>query len=69
MNVQAQSAAGQPNLGMQVTTFANPMGIDRAELDVFAAPGGQGGLLHADFQKMGFTAVMHHKTRPITVYR
>jgi 4-hydroxyphenylpyruvate dioxygenase len=61
--------SAQPNLGMQVTTFENPMGIDGFEFVEFAAPEGQGELLHAYFQKMGFTAVLHHKTRPITVYR
>ena len=61
--------SAQPNLGMQVTTFENPMGIDGFEFVEFAAPEGQGELLHGYFQKMGFTAVMHHKTRPITVYR
>jgi len=61
--------SAQPNLGMQVTTFENPMGIDGFEFVEFAAPDGQGELLHAYFQKMGFIAVLHHKTRPITVYR
>ena len=61
--------SAQPNLGMQVTTFENPMGIDGFEFVEFAAPEGQGELLHAYFQKMGFAAVMHHKTRPITLYR
>ena len=28
----------QPNLGMQVTTFENPLGIDGFEFDEFAAP-------------------------------
>ena len=61
--------SAQPNLGMQVTTFENPMGIDGFEFVEFAAPQGQGELLHDYFRKMGFTAVMHHKTRAITVYR
>ena len=61
--------SAQPNLGMQVTTFENPMGIDGFEFVEFAAPEGQGELLHDYFRRMGFTAVMHHKTRPITVYR
>src|SRR5688572_20480811 len=59
----------QPNLGMQVTTFENPLGIDGFEFVEFAAPAGQGELLHDYFRKLGFTAVLHHKTRPITVYR
>src|SRR6478736_2261552 len=59
----------QPNLGMQVTTFENPMGIDGFEFVEFAAPQGQGELLHDYFRRMGFTAVLRHKTRPLTVYR
>jgi 4-hydroxyphenylpyruvate dioxygenase len=59
----------QPNLGMQVTTFENPMGIDGFEFVEFAAPSGRGGELHALFKSMGFTAVLKHKSRSITVYR
>jgi len=59
----------QPNLGMQVTTFENPMGIDGFEFVEFAAPAGRGQELHELFRKMGFTAVLRHKSRPITVYR
>jgi len=59
----------QPNLGMQVTTFENPMGIDGFEFVEFAAPQGQADLLHRHFQRMGFSAVLRHKTRAITVYR
>ncbi len=59
----------QPNLGMQVTTFENPMGINGFEFVEFAAPAGRGGELHALFKHMGFTAVLKHKTRDITVYR
>ncbi|HKT27004.1 4-hydroxyphenylpyruvate dioxygenase [Dyella sp.] len=59
----------QPNLGMQVTTFENPMGINGFEFVEFAAPAGRGGDLHRLFQNMGFTAVLKHKHRPITVYR
>ncbi|MEG3184197.1 4-hydroxyphenylpyruvate dioxygenase [Lysobacter erysipheiresistens] len=54
---------------MQVTTFENPLGIDGFEFVEFAAPAGQSELLHDYFRKMGFTAVLRHKTRPITVYR
>ena len=61
--------SAQPNLGMQVTTFENPMGIDGFEFVEFAAPQGQGELLHDYFRKMGFSAVMHHRTRAITLYR
>ena len=59
----------QPNLGMQVTTFENPMGIDGFEFVEFAAPAGRAGELHDMFKRMGFSAVLKHKTRPITVYR
>jgi 4-hydroxyphenylpyruvate dioxygenase len=62
--------SAQPqNLGMQVTTFANPMGIDGFEFVEFAAPAGQSELLHALFRRMGFSAVLKHKTRKLTVYR
>ena len=61
--------SAQPNLGMQPTTFANPMGIDGFEFVEFAAPAGQGAALHEYFRKLGFSAVLKHKTRPITVYR
>lgn len=59
----------QPNLGMQVTTFENPLGIDGFEFVEFAAPEGQAELLHGYFRKMGFTAALRHKTRAITIYR
>ncbi|WP_329742429.1 4-hydroxyphenylpyruvate dioxygenase [Dyella sp. A6] len=59
----------QPNLGMQVTTFENPMGINGFEFVEFAAPAGRGQELHQLFGRMGFTAVLKHKTRAITVYR
>ena len=59
----------QPNLGMQVTTFDNPMGIDGFEFVEFAAPAGRADELHDLFKRMGFSAVLKHKTRPITVYR
>ena len=45
--------APPPNLGMQVTTFENPMGIDGFEFVEFAAPPGQGELLHDYFRKHG----------------
>jgi 4-hydroxyphenylpyruvate dioxygenase len=67
--LERQPNPGQPNLGMQVTTFENPMGIDGFEFVEFAAPEGQGGLLHDYFRRMGFTAVLRHKSRPVTVYR
>jgi 4-hydroxyphenylpyruvate dioxygenase len=59
----------QPNLGMQVTTFENPMGINGFEFVEFAAPAGRGQELHQLFRNMGFSAVLKHKRRPITVYR
>ncbi len=59
----------QPNLGMQVTTFDNPMGIDGFEFVEFAVPGGHASELHALFKRMGFSAVLKHKSRPIIVYR
>ena len=61
--------SAQPNLGMQVTTFENPMGIDGFEFVEFAAPVGQAGFMHDYFRNMGFTAVLRHKSRAITVYR
>ncbi|MEO5962273.1 MAG: 4-hydroxyphenylpyruvate dioxygenase [Thermomonas sp.] len=59
----------QPNLGMQVTTFENPMGIDGFEFVEFAAPAGQAEFMHDYFRNMGFTAALRHKSRAITVYR
>ncbi len=59
----------KPNLGMQVTTFDNPMGIDGFEFVEFAAPADQVAELHALFKRMGFSAVLKHRSRPITVYR
>ncbi len=59
----------QPNLGMQVTTFENPMGIDGFEFVEFAAPAGQAGQMKDYFRNMGFSAVLRHTSRPITVYR
>lgn len=61
--------AAQPNLGMQVTTFENPTGINGFEFVEFAAPVGRAHELHELFRKMGFTAVLKHKSRTITVYR
>ena len=67
MQSSTPSHSTQPNLGMQPTTFANPMGIDGFEFVEFAAP--DAAPLKALFKRMGFTAVLRHKTRPITVYR
>jgi 4-hydroxyphenylpyruvate dioxygenase len=63
MSVQAQTA----NTGMQVTTFENPMGIDGFEFVEFASP--EPARLHDYFRKMGFTPVLRHRSRAITVYR
>lgn len=61
--------SAQPNLGMQPTTFENPMGINGFEFVEFAAPKDSGVDLHAYFTAMGFSPVLRHKTRAITVYR
>ncbi len=62
--------SAQPNLGMQPTTFDNPMGIDGFEFVEFAAPDAASReALKALFQRMGFSAVLRHKSRAITVYR
>jgi 4-hydroxyphenylpyruvate dioxygenase len=69
-NLQAEPAmSAQPNLGMTVTTFDNPMGINGFEFVEFAAPAGRAQELHALFKHMGFSAVRKHKTRAITLYR
>ena len=46
-------SASTPNLGMQATTFENPMGIDGFEFVEFAAPDGQSELLHDCFRAHG----------------
>jgi 4-hydroxyphenylpyruvate dioxygenase len=62
--------SAQPNLGMQPTTFENPMGIDGFEFVEFAAPDAAGReALGALFARMGFSPVLRHKSRPITVFR
>ena len=61
--------SAQPNPGMQVTTFENPMGIDGFEFVEFAAPAGHGEAMHAYLRSMGFGAVARHKSRAITRYR
>ncbi len=57
----------QPDLGMQPTTFENPLGINGFEFVEFAAP--DASTLHALFPKLGFTAVARHRSRPVTLYR
>jgi len=68
MNAQPQTQS-PPNVGMQVTTFENPMGIDGFEFVEFAAPADKAAQMHDLFRQMGFTAVLRHRGRPITVYR
>ncbi|GIX38312.1 MAG: 4-hydroxyphenylpyruvate dioxygenase [Silanimonas sp.] len=67
--MNATPATATPNLGINVTPFENPMGIDGFEFVEFSAPAGQGEALHAYFRAMGFTAVRRHRTRPITLYK
>jgi 4-hydroxyphenylpyruvate dioxygenase len=59
--------SAQPNLGIKPTTFENPMGIDGFEFVEFASS--DPAQLHALFRRMGFSAVLRHRSRPITVYR
>jgi len=66
--MSASSPVKAANLGMQPTTFDNPMGIDGFEFVEFAAPKGSIDL-HALFRSMGFSATLKHKSRAITVYR
>ena len=61
--------SAQPNLGMQVTTFDNPMGIHGFEFVEFAAPAGQGAAMRAYLESLGFTAVAKHAAREITLFR
>ncbi|MDG6348547.1 4-hydroxyphenylpyruvate dioxygenase [Luteimonas sp. 8-5] len=61
--------SAQPNLGMTVTTFENPMGINGFEFVEFAAPEGQGDAMRSYLQNLGFTAVAQHTSRNITLYR
>ena len=57
------------NTGMNVQTFDNPMGINGFEFVEFAAPAGRAGELAEYFRAMGFTPVLKHKSRDITVFR
>ena len=66
MSAQTQT---QPNLGMQVTTFENPMGINGFEFVEFAAPAGRADAMRSYLEKLGFTAVARHRQRAITLYR
>lgn len=57
----------QPNPGIEVTTFENPMGVNGFEFVEFAAPDAK--FLHELFPTLGFTAVAKHETKNITLYR
>ena len=59
--------AALPQIGMQPTTFANPLGINGFAFVEFAAPDAAG--LHELLRRMGFTAVARHRSRAITRYR
>ena len=59
----------QPDFGMTVTTFENPMGINGFEFVEFAAPAGQGEAMRSYLRNLGFTAVARHKDRDITLFR
>ena len=61
--------SAQPNLGMQPTTFENPMGINGFEFVEFAAPADRGASMAQYLRNLGFTAVAKHKSRPITLFR
>ena len=67
MNIQTQSVPA--NVGMDVTTFENPMGINGFEFVEFAAPAGQSEAMHDYLRCLGFTAVARHRDRAITLYR
>ena len=51
----------QPQLGMQPTTFANPLGINGFEFVEFAAPDPKE--LHELFRRMGFSPVARHRSK------
>ena len=61
--------SAQPNLGMTVTTFENPMGINGFEFVEFAAPAAQADRMRTYLQNLGFAAVAQHRSRNITLYR
>ncbi len=69
MSAQPQTSPRAPNLGMQVTTFENPMGINGFEFVEFAAPEGQGERMRDYLEKLGFTAIAKHRKRAITLFR
>ena len=59
--------SAQPQLGMQPTTFANPLGINGFEFVEFAAP--DPAQLHELFRRMGFSPVARHRSKRITLFR
>ncbi|PNS09177.1 4-hydroxyphenylpyruvate dioxygenase [Solilutibacter silvestris] len=59
----------QPNVGMTVTTFENPLGINGFEFVEFAAPAGHGAAMRSYLENLGFTGVAKHKSRDITLFR
>src|SRR5690606_16856679 len=67
--LQEYAMSAQPNLGMEVTTFENPMGINGFEFVEFAAPQGEGPRMREYLEKLGFTAVAKHRERAITLFR
>ncbi|WP_166432799.1 4-hydroxyphenylpyruvate dioxygenase [Luteimonas yindakuii] len=68
MSAQPQTSQA-PNLGMQVTTFENPMGINGFEFVEFAAPAGRAESMRTYLGQLGFTAIAKHRTRAITLFR
>jgi 4-hydroxyphenylpyruvate dioxygenase len=71
MSAQTPTATPKagPNLGMQVTTFENPMGINGFEFVEFAAPEGEAARMRGYLESMGFTAIARHRQRAITLFR
>src|SRR3546814_19487697 len=63
MSAQTQASQG-PNLGMTVTTFENPTGIDGFEFVEFAAPEGQGAAMPTCFSRLGFRAALRPTQPP-----
>lgn len=57
------------NVGMNVTTFENPMGIDGFQFLEFAAPKGEGARMRTYLENLGFTAIAKHKSRDVTLFR
>jgi len=47
--------------------FENPMGLDGFEFVEFASP--KPGIIESAFELMGFTAVAHHRSKDVTLYR